>query len=347
MFFGAAKTMEASAYTHTKRDGHGAPAVSIVTPAYNVAKHIAATAESVFAQTFQDFEWIIVNDGSPDTAELEAVLRPYLDRIVYIKQVNSGASIARNTGVKAANGELIAFLDGDDIWHEDYLERQIRFLNENRLDMVYADAELFGMADGLGETFMVQAPSNGDVTVDSLLDLQCNVITSGTVAKREIVVNAGNFEEARVQGEDFHLWVRIAHNGGRIGYQRDALLKYRVSNVSFSGDAVNRVVRAIDVFKRLDSELDLTQDQREIIKRRIESFEADLGVAKGKAFLLAGDFAKARASFDNANRFRWSTKLAAVSAGLMIAPRTVLKLYLRSNAPDIEFAPDTARGQAN
>lgn len=323
------------------------PVVSIVTPAYNVAKYILTTGKSVFEQTFRDFEWIVVNDGSPDTVELEDALKPFIDRIVYLKQPNAGASIARNTGIRAARGRYIAFLDGDDIWDPRYLGRQVTFLEENDLDMVYCDAALFGMADGLGETFMVNAPSNGPVTVDSLLDLRCNVITSGTVAKRETVIDAGAFEDARVQGEDFHLWVRIAHNGRRIGYQRDVLLKYRVSNVSFSGDAVNRVIRAIDVFKRLDSALELTPAQRSIIKRRIECFEADLGIARGKASLLAGDFIGAREAFNRANRFRWSTKVAAVSAGLMIAPRTILKLYLKSNAPDIEFAPGIEKGSLN
>lgn len=315
------------------------PAVSIITPAYKVARLIAETVLSVFAQTRQDFELVIVNDGSPDTVELEASIAPFLDRIVYIKQQNSGAGVARNTGIATARGELIAFLDGDDIWYPNYLEEQIAFLEQNNLDMVYCDAGLFGMPAGLGNTFMEKAPSNGPVDVDALLDLRCNVITSGTVVKRALVQQVGMFESARVQAEDFHLWVRIAHAGGRIGYQKEAFLKYRVSIEGFSGDSVNRVVRAIEVFERLDSELEFTPPQREIIRRRIEGFEADLGVAKGKAFLLAGDFAQARTAFQMANRRRWSTKLAAVSAAMLVAPRAVLRLYQRSNSPDIAFAP--------
>jgi len=92
--------------------GSGAEHVSVIIPAYNVAPYIAQTLHSVFAQTKPAFEVIVVNDGSPDTAELEEVLRPFRDRIVYLKQENRGLSGARNTGIRAATGDLIALVDG-------------------------------------------------------------------------------------------------------------------------------------------------------------------------------------------------------------------------------------------
>ena len=72
------------------------PQVSVIIPAYNIAPYIIETLDSVFAQTFTDYEVIVVNDGSPDTEEFEAALQPYLDRIVYLKQENGGASLARS-----------------------------------------------------------------------------------------------------------------------------------------------------------------------------------------------------------------------------------------------------------
>src|SRR5215216_6434275 len=74
------------------------PAVSVVIPAYNAARHIGEALESVFAQTFTDYEVIVVNDGSPDTPALERALAPYMSRIIYLKQENRGVSAARNTG---------------------------------------------------------------------------------------------------------------------------------------------------------------------------------------------------------------------------------------------------------
>src|ERR1044071_9453875 len=106
-------------------DPNRSPLVSVIVPAYDVAEFIAEALDSVLAQTFDDYEIIVINDGSPDTKDLERALAPYLSRIVYIKQENRGVSAARNTGIKAARGSLIAFLDADDTWLPNYLEVQV------------------------------------------------------------------------------------------------------------------------------------------------------------------------------------------------------------------------------
>src|SRR5215469_13488576 len=104
------------------------PLVSVVIPAYEAAGHIASALESVFAQTFSDYEVIVINDGSPDTPQLLQVLRPYRDRIRYFEQGNEGPSGARNNAILAATGHYIAFLDSDDSWSPSYLVEQVRFL---------------------------------------------------------------------------------------------------------------------------------------------------------------------------------------------------------------------------
>src|SRR5580704_11335265 len=107
------------------------PAVSVIVPAYNTAEFIAETLDSVFQQTFTNSEVIVVNDGSPDTEKLEAVLEPFRHRIVYLKQENRGLSGARNTAIRKARGEFLAFLDSDDMWLPKYLETQVDFLEKN------------------------------------------------------------------------------------------------------------------------------------------------------------------------------------------------------------------------
>ncbi len=121
-----------------------APAVSIVIPAYNVSRYICEALDSVFTQTFTDYEVILVNDGSVDTDDLEGALVPFAGRLRYIKQENAGASVARNHGLQVAQGEFIAFLDADDLWLPNYLEEQLRFLREHNCDLVCADALIFG-----------------------------------------------------------------------------------------------------------------------------------------------------------------------------------------------------------
>ena len=89
------------------------PAVSVIIPTYNTALYIGTALASVFAQTFQDIEVIVINDGSPDTPQLERVLAPYRDRIRYLVQDNAGVSAARNAGIRAARAPLVATLDAD------------------------------------------------------------------------------------------------------------------------------------------------------------------------------------------------------------------------------------------
>src|SRR5690348_6033557 len=91
------------------------PLVSVVIPAYNAAAYLPATLDSVLVQSFSNYEIVVVNDGSPDTPELEKALQPYFRKLRYIKQENRGPSSARNTGIRAARGKYVAFLDSDDI----------------------------------------------------------------------------------------------------------------------------------------------------------------------------------------------------------------------------------------
>ncbi|MDQ2920430.1 MAG: glycosyltransferase, partial [Acidobacteriota bacterium] len=208
-----------------------APIVSIVMPAYNAAPYISETLNSVFGQTFTDYEVIVVNDGSPDTVELERALEPYLSRIRYIKQKNLGAGAARNEGLRAAQGEFIAFLDADDLWLPTYLEEQLKFIRENDFDLVCADAMHFGDSPLAGKTymeaFMETAPLAGEVTFLGLVSAEQSLITSGIVARRAAIIEVGLFDEGLRNSQDFDLWLRLVRHGFRLAYQRQLLLRYR------------------------------------------------------------------------------------------------------------------------
>jgi len=317
-----------------------APKVSIITPAYNIAEFVAETLDSVFAQTFKDYEIIVINDGSPDTAEFERVLEPFYDKIIYLKQENAGAGAARNAAIRHARGELLAFLDGDDVWLPEFLESQVEFLEENGYDLVYADALLFGGSVYDGKTFMETAPSVGEADFDSLLDLRCNIITSGTIARRKNVLDAEMFEIESVRAHDFVLWLKIANNGGRVGYQRRVLLKYRVRRESLSGNSVQRVEREIDVYYRVKKLFALNETQQLIIKNHLKRLESDLEVERGKYFLLKGKFDAAKTAFAKANEHRRSNRLRVIIGLLQIAPRLILKFYQSRRAAEIAFVPN-------
>jgi glycosyltransferase involved in cell wall biosynthesis len=109
------------------------PAVSVVTPCYKVTEYVAGALDSLRAQTFRNFETILVNDGCPDTDNLERVLAPYRREIIYFKQEHGGLSVARNTAIRAARAPIIALLDPDDAWERGYLEAQTALLGGPKL----------------------------------------------------------------------------------------------------------------------------------------------------------------------------------------------------------------------
>ena len=315
------------------------PKISVVIPAYNVAAFISETLDSVVAQKFREHEIIVVNDGSPDTEQFERAIRNHLEEIIYIKQRNAGAGAARNTAIEHARGHIIAFLDGDDVWLPDFLASQYVHLERNGLDMVYCDANLFGMNSVYRRTFMETAPSEGEADFNAILDLRCNVITSGTMARKQAIIDAGMFEIERVRAHDFHLWLQMAKNGARIGYQRKQLLKYRVHLDSLSGDSVSRVEREIDAFERVKRTIELDEEQTAIADRRIAGLEADLAVEQGKSFLLSGEFREAAVAFRVANRHRKSLKLTAITWLARIAPQMLLRHYKTHRSAEIAFVP--------
>src|SRR5215813_4822943 len=149
------------------------PRVSVIIPSYKTAHLIAECLDTVMAQTYRDFDVMVVNDGSPDTPELEKVLGPYMDRIIYIKQQNKRAAGARNTAIRQARGEFLAFLDSDDRWLPDHLASQMAMVDADpSLDLVYANARIFGNPEREW-IFQDRCPSNGKATFDALIVERC------------------------------------------------------------------------------------------------------------------------------------------------------------------------------
>jgi glycosyltransferase involved in cell wall biosynthesis len=316
------------------------PLVSVIIPAYNVVEYIAETLDSVFAQTFTDYEVIVINDGSPDTPEFESVLEKYRDKIVYLKQENKGVGPARNLGIENSRAELLAFLDGDDIWLPTFLESQVNFLQTHRHDLVYCDAFMFGDKYLGTKTYMNGgSPSEGEANFESLMEYKCCVMMSGTVTRKQAVTDVGMFDLHDIRAQDFDLWLRMAHNGAKIGYQRDVLAKYRVRSDSISGDNVQRVQREIDVFNRIAKNLKLTEREQQIIDRQLEKLAAELEFQCGKSYLVKEDFASAIKSFETANAYKHSPKLKFITLMLKFSPHLLLKIYKTLRADEMPYMP--------
>jgi glycosyltransferase involved in cell wall biosynthesis len=300
------------------------PAVSVIIPAYNTAKYIAVTLRSALSQTFTNFEVIVINDGSPDSNDLEIAIQPFLERITYLKQENRGPGSARNLGIKQARGQFVAFLDSDDVWLTEYLHKQMElFEGTPSLDMVYSDALLCALDGSSRKTYMETCPSSSPVTFESLLVEDSQVITSGTVARRRAIVEAGLFDESRdlVGSEDYDLWLRVAYHGGVIGFQRQVLLKHLVRPNSLSSDGVRILENIIKVLTKVERSLELSSKRIALLRNKLAQTEAQLALERGKQYLLLGELDKAGASLLKANEFVKNPKLSAVLLGLRIVPR--------------------------
>lgn len=305
-----------------------APAVSVIMPAYNVAPYIGEAVASVFAQTFTDYEVVIVNDGSPDTPQLEQALEPYRERIIYIKQENRGPSGARNKAITQAQGEYVALLDADDMWLPDYLAEQMKLLQADpALDLVYTDAVLFGDPSVGEQTFMQLTPSRGLVTLESLLSEHCTVITSCVVARKQALIDAGLFDEKFLRSEDFDLWVRLAHRGGRLTYQQQVLARHRLHKTSLAANSTKLFEGQIEVMRKTMRTLDLSPDAQKLATTRIAICEAHINLERGKQQFVAGDYVLAAQTLQRANVFLRSHKLSIVLLLLRRAPGLLRRVY--------------------
>lgn len=306
------------------------PTVSVIIPAYKVARFIRETLDSVFAQSFTDYEVIVINDESPDTPELEAVLQDYGSKVVYLKQSNQGAGAARNYGLRVARGEYVAFLDGDDLWLPEFLMEQLRLIRSDQgYDMVYADSINFGenWAPDAG-TNMALNPSHGEVTFRKLLCGECNVFTSTVLARREPIIRIGCFDERFRNSQDFDLWLRLAKDAkARITYQRKVLGRRRIYRGSLASDPLRSFAGELAVLDSMRGRNDLSAADREALENTVRKRQATVEVLKGKQELTVGDFKKAAESFAEANKHWPSRKLDMVLICMRFAPRVLQRVY--------------------
>lgn len=224
---------------------HSPPLVSIIMPTYNYARFIGESINSVLAQTYRDWELIVIDNYSTDNTE-EVVRGVACDQIKYIKFKNNGVIAAsRNVGLKEARGEYVAFLDSDDLWLADKLEKQVNYLNTNKnIFMVYSKAA--AMENGVLTYTKGRAPGRRiGLTHEGIfmdLFLSFNYISCLTVMFRNGRGLQFSEEKALITVEDFDLWLAIASEH-EIGYIDEPLAFYRVHGNSM-GSRLRKYIKA-------------------------------------------------------------------------------------------------------
>ena len=187
------------------------PKFSVVISVFNKEKYIADTLKSVLAQTFTDFEVVILNDGSTDNSETE-ILKFKDPRIRYFSMENSGASAARNFTIQQAESKYIALMDADDYWYPFYLEEQNRLVNEHPNESVFATAtEIKRNRKTFKNSYSIQTIGKDSIIVDYFESSQLDsvLLSISTVLKKDVFENVGWYDPKIKSGEDTDLYVRI------------------------------------------------------------------------------------------------------------------------------------------
>jgi len=227
------------------------PRVSVIIPAYNAERYLRETLDSVMAQTWRDFEAVVVDDGSTDGTR--EIVRSYGEPVRLVEQANAGPSAARNRGVREARGELAAFVDADDVWLPEKLALQVPLFDaEGRVGLVYSRAEYMDEAGRPLPTQQNPKPE-GDVYL-RLLEGNC-VPTSSVVVRKACFEAAGGFAQDMVWAEDWHLWLRIARRHEFRVVDR-VLVCHRSGGGSLSAQHEKAYLGALDALDRAVHEAD-------------------------------------------------------------------------------------------
>lgn len=306
------------------------PTVSIVMCAYNAAPFIADTLRSVMAQTFQDFEVIVVNDGSTDnTEDVIASFPSAAQQLIYLKQENKGPAAARNTGLQKARGRYVAILDSDDIWMPTYLETMVSLMQSNpTVDLYYPNAIFFGGTHLDGLIYQEFRPSSEPVTLEKFLKRECHVFIS-CIFKREILDQVGLFDERLRGSEDFDLWLRMLQHGYQFAFTREILVQYRAQPNSLSAGSAGFLQQVIAALRKFQSSAQATSDQKQLAEVVIEELAVDRDLLLSKQEIAAHDFEQARRHLMNVLRVRPSLKLKLVAVGLILFPGLIARIMSR------------------
>ncbi|WP_052446513.1 glycosyltransferase [Geoalkalibacter ferrihydriticus] len=249
--------------------------VSIVIPTFNNEEYILDALESVINQSYKNIEIVVVDDGSTDGTQY--ALEKYKNKIKYIYQKNRGVSAARNKGISVSTGDFICFLDSDDIFEKNKIEKQLKIHKENeQLCVSYTDMAIFNGGKNFEKSYHKKNNMNcqsGFIFKNVVLG---NIISTITVMiKREVFNNVGLFDESLNIGEDYDMWLRIASQY-EVGYVPEVLSFYRRGHQSLTTRKPTSTFREPVLVSIIKKHLALNKDLKKqipIVKLRRRLFQ--------------------------------------------------------------------------
>lgn len=275
------------------------PEISVIIPVHNSADYVAEAIDSVLAQTYPNYEIIVVDDGSTDSTP--EIVKGYGHEVTYVRQENGGAASARNHGIGLARGTYIAFLDADDMWLPEKLEKQIKlFQNDPELGLVFTENYLFDedgiYCDSLEKQVRLMT---GDLAQNIFMN--SGVATPTVMVRKEVFEKLGTFEETLTQAEDDNMWIRITCNYRGMLID-EPLVKIREHQGRISHDHIklfDSILQSIMLLRARYGER-----VRDKIAPVLSKKLAQVHFNRGYALFDMNDFVEARRSFRRAIKAR-------------------------------------------
>jgi glycosyltransferase involved in cell wall biosynthesis len=244
------------------------PSVSVIITCYNYGRYLDTCLSSVIAQTYKDYEIVVIDDGSTDNTQ--DVIEPYLSmpNLRYIRQANAGQACAKNTGTRNSSGRFVAFLDADDAWEPSKLAKQMVLFSNDSIGVVFSRFRFMDEHDNVLDEIKVSdkylLPRKGKVADYFIFD---NFVPfSSSVVRRECLIRCGSFDESLRMGIDWDLWLRISTEY-EFDFVNEPLMMYRLGHSGQMSKNLEERFRCSDriVHNFLDKYKDLFSPQ--IIKR--------------------------------------------------------------------------------
>jgi glycosyltransferase involved in cell wall biosynthesis len=316
------------------------PKVSVVIPTYNRAEKVRKGVESVLAQSFTDFEVIVVDDGSSDETE-ELLQREFGDHIRYYYQTNQGVSAARNKGIEEARGEWIAFLDSDDLWEKEKLEAQLNALEQVGAECgaCYTDVRFFNNP----ETRTMFQLAEGNYRHESVTGVNTDVLRllvrpggggmvvclSSFMARKEAIKRIGGFDLGLLYSQDSEFMFRLAMLT-RFCYVNRPLVLFDRSPVEDRHVGVSSAWNELEFFLqdsqlRLEGLLRLTKAQPAAIRNLVRHQLGSVHSGWVNCYLETGQYGKARAAANKAAQLNLTFKVGIKWLLTWISPSLALR----------------------
>jgi glycosyltransferase involved in cell wall biosynthesis len=225
--------------------------VSVIITCFNKEKYITETVKSVLSQTHENFEIIIINDGSTDNSS-NVIKKIKDERLKLYEFENAGENAARNKAMKLVKGKFVAFLDGDDVWHSSKIEKQLKLMKDGNFDMCFCNYETIDDSSQINHSFFkVEFPNYSYENLTKKI-LMGNVIlgsASSVIVKKNIIDKIGFFDETLKWGGDWEYWARIVYSTEKIAFLNEKLtnLRFGIEQVQSSLNMEKRRIDTISI----------------------------------------------------------------------------------------------------